>query len=490
MSELFYPRVIFSQNRSAEGGIETSLASVRKRLVFVLTVTGFLGLALLGLTLFGLPLLDSGLARHAKADTAASFSLQSAIQQAKPGDTVLIPTGTYAGPFVLSKPIRLQGTGNVQLTGDEALMDKPILSVQTDGAQIDNLSLLDRRSGPEPVALLVRGNNNHLSAIRIAANGIGLKLDNSRRNRIEGMQIAGAQTRFSRTIGFEDRGNGIELWDSHDNTIENSSIAGVQDGVYLENSNSTRLSGNRVSDSRYAFHLMYAAGTSLQNNESDRNVTGAMIMETDNTLVENNRFLKSSAHVHSQGILLFEAKHTRITGNLLQGNRVGLYVEQSSDNEITNNQISHNYVGVQLIDASRNVLHANDILSNVVQAQANASADNRIYGNYWDDHAGIDLTGNGQSSLPYRADPFFLTLSESYPPFQLFFQSPGMQVVEALFQTNTANWMTDESPLLHPLQPLAADRHAGPSGLLLFSSILFLLGAIPFFLHFHPIKKE
>lgn len=460
------------------------LRSVRKPIVSILSLSAFFSFAAFNFTFFGV-LFPSPV----KADTIGT-PLQVLIDRAKAGDTVMVPPGTYEGPVILSKPIRLQASGTVELVGTAEIGDKPILSILTNGAQIDNLILQDRRSGPETVSILIHGNDNRVESVQIASRGIGIKLEQSRRNRLDGIKIRAAQTFESRTLAFDDRGNGIELWDSHDNLILDSRIVGAQDGIYMENSNSTRLLRNHVSDSRYAFHLMYAIGTSLKQNESESNVTGAMIMETDNTLVEGNRFEKSSRNVHSQGILLFEAKHTRITANLLQGNRVGLYMEQSSDNQIDNNRIVQNFVGLQLIGASRNELHHNDLLSNVVQAQAESSADNRLHDNYWDDHAGIDFRGSGQSDLPYSADPFFLTLANSFPPFQLFFHSPGMLVLEELFQTDTKNWLSDKSPQMNPVHPLSGGGESGRGTLLLFSAVLFVVSVIPFLLSFRFLKKE
>jgi len=44
-------------------------------------------------------------------------SLQSAINAASPGDTILVSNGTYAGEIVVSKPLTIEGAGNTKLAG-------------------------------------------------------------------------------------------------------------------------------------------------------------------------------------------------------------------------------------------------------------------------------------------------------------------------------------------------------------------------------------
>ena len=48
---------------------------------------------------------------------AADFDLAAAIAAAEGGDTITVPAGTYAGPFVIEKPMTLAADGRVVLDG-------------------------------------------------------------------------------------------------------------------------------------------------------------------------------------------------------------------------------------------------------------------------------------------------------------------------------------------------------------------------------------
>lgn len=420
----------------------------------------------------------------ANSRAAPASDLQSWIDRAKPGDTVTIPAGIYEGAVVIPKPLTIQASGEVRIV---AKGEQPAVWIQSDNVRIQDLTVEDRRQQPDLIAVLVNGSGNQLRNLHIVADGKGLKLDGAHRNRIENIRIEGSHKSDSDPSSFLTQGNGIDLWGSHENVIVGSRISGVQDGIYVENSDSTQILQNQVTGSRYAFHMMFTHNTVIRANESVRNAVGAMIMGTDKTEVMENRFYKSDAHVHSQGILLFDAKNTLVAKNRIEGNRLGLYVEQSADNEIVENDIVQNFMGIQMLNSHDNHLYLNNFMSNVIQAQAEDSSNNRVHENYWDDHRGIDMSGTGRSSLPYRADPFFLTITTAVPSFQLFFDSPGMFVLQGLFKSDTKNWLTDESPLINPVSPPADAAGGGDRAVWLASAFLLLVSAIPFAIPF--LKK-
>src|SRR5699024_10294740 len=162
----------------------------------------------------------------------------------------------------------------------------------------------------------------------------------------------------------------------------------------------------------------------------------------------------------SLGLLLFDVKDGFVANNVMADNRIGLYVESSMNNDIQMNESKRNYIGLQLKKAEDNHIVNNSLTANVVQGQAEESSSN-------------DTNGDGVSNLTYKVDPFYLSLTEEYPAYQLFFQAPGLSFLEQLFHTPTDQWVVDHEPLMEdPLLTETDDYHSSRH-VLFMSTLLF-----------------
>lgn len=424
---------------------------------------------------------------------AAEESLQELLERAQPGDTVVIPAGVYKGPIRVTKPITLETEGEVRLiaAGEEA-----VLTVQSDGATVRGLTIVDERSNASAASLVVEGSGNLLEHIEIHTLGTGVRLQNANSNTLQHMRVFGlvpeeaanaasgggnghnhaAKASRTATTSALQKKNGMELFDSQHNRILANQIVNVLDGVYLENSNRNHIENNQVVRSRYGYHLMGTSATTLLANTGSENVAGAMVMTSTDAVVRQNHFSKQLENPHSLGILLFAVSGSTVEANRVEGNRVGIYVEKAKGNRLTENELIHNFIGLQVKEADDNLFTANLFVSNVIQAQAQDSTANRFVGNYWDDLQGLDLDGDGSSNLPYEMNPFFLALTSAVPPYQLFFQAPGYVFLEGLFASDADAAVRDEAPLMQPPHQARAEAASGmsgrPIGLVLLSTLL------------------
>lgn len=380
----------------------------------------------------------------------AAMPLQELVDQTESGGTVVIPAGQYRGPLVVRKPVTLKAEGAVTVDNPE---QGAIISIEADGASVTGLTLADRRNDPDSVAVSITGSGNRLARISITTMGYGVRLNKARRNTLEELDIQGL-TSPEKTGAQEaepsERGNGIDLLESDGNVIAHNRITNMFDGVYIEKGDGNQVEANTVTHSRYGYHLMFSKNTSITGNTGSRNVTGAMIMSDEGSRVTGNDFAKQSANATAQGILLFDVRNALVENNRVEGNRLGIYTQGIRDSQIKSNQFLRNFLGIQMTDAEGNRLEGNEFIANVIQAQAVAGKNNRIAFNYWDDQNSLDLQGDGVSDLPYRANPFFLSLTEKTPAYQLFFGSPGMLLLEGLFQGQSDEAMTDAAPLMKP----------------------------------------
>ena len=409
--------------------------------------------------------------RPASADERGEpLPLQPLIHAARAGAQLRLEPGVYAGPVTVGKPLLLEADGGVTIVNADEL---PAITVAAEGAALRGLRI-EQSGGRDAPAVLVRAPGVSLEGLDILTEGFGIRLERADRAVVRGNLVRTSQPPGGR---FTQRKNGIDLYETDDAAIEDNTIVSMYDAIYIENSDNARIAGNTVESSRYGIHVMYSDGAVITGNDGRMNVTGAMVMTADGVLIEGNVFAKQSENVNSQGILLFAARNSIVRGNVVSGNRVGIYVEASEGNRIEDNEIVDNFMGMQLIDSEGNAIKGNQWIGNVADAGAQRSGANRIERNFWDSFSGLDTDGDGASNLTYAVNPFFLSLTERRPVFQLLFQSPGMKFLEGLYGADRSGWAVDAAPLMGPARETdrtgrdaETGRAAGAAGALLLAA--------------------
>lgn len=387
---------------------------------------------------------------HPFLANADGTSIQQQIDAAEPGEVIVLHEGAYHESIFINKPIHLLGTKDVTLIqrGSE-----PLITIESDHVTIENMDLEYTNEGRESPAIFMKGDHNVLKHIAVQTNSYGIHLDQANENTIADVSITGEEEG-----AMKNRKHGIDLWESHDNEIYDNRIEYVKDGIYIEKSNANKIYRNTISDSRYGSHLMFTKNTELKENESTENISGLYIMGADGTVVKHNTLKDNQKNIQSLGLYVFDTTEATITENDVVQNRIGIFIESASDNKLASNNIQGNYIGMQLKRAEHNEIVNNSFLANIVQGQATESFDNHTNQNYWGDHVALDVTGDQISDLTYRIDPFFLNITNEYPPFQLLFHSPGLVSLEQLIATPVDQQLMDPSPLME--NSLAGTDHS------------------------------
>lgn len=372
--------------------------------------------------------------------SAQELSLQRLIDDALVGETITIPAGVYDEPIVIHKQVQLVGSADVLF---DVTSDEPAITIDAHKVTLEQIAIQYRSDKPEQAAILVQSDDNTLAQIHIDSENRGILLDNAHDNLLTDITVRGNEQ-----VPIPMRQRGIDLWKSNKNTITNTDISFVEDGIYIESSFDNIIHDNRATHSRYGYHLMFTKETELFANESYENISGMMIMGTSGTQVYDNTLQHNQKNVQSLGLLLFDVTDALVENNDIGHNRLGIFVEDASENEITSNHVHNNFIGLQFKRAEMNTIHHNAFSANVVQGLAEESMDNNTNNNYWSDHSGLDLTGNNTSDLVYKVDPFYLHLTNKYPPYRLLFQAPGFLFLEKMMHTPVEQQLIDEAPLL------------------------------------------
>ncbi|MDM5186046.1 NosD domain-containing protein [Bacillus sp. DX4.1] len=399
----------------------------------------------------------------------AESTIQSKIDAASPYETINLENVTYNETIEILKPLIIEGDTNTKIL---SCGKGPVITVKGEGITLKNIKVEQCNNSKEKTAIFVSGTKHYFSGLEVRTSNMGIKLEDAQNIKIESSNIIG-----------KGNGNGIDLWQSGQNLIENVKIQNVRDGIYLEQSDRNKIKHNTIWQSRYGIHLMYSDGTVVGNNTSKENITGAMIMGTKGTSVIGNHFINNKRNVHAQGLLLYDAVETKVLQNEIANNRVGIYVEKAKNNKIMGNKIFNNFIGLQFKDASANELTGNVLVGNVNESQATRSKENNIYKNYWDASLKVDVDGSGISNIPYKADAYFLLLTQDIPEYQLFFQSPGMRILQHLIKIPDQSLLLDKEPSMRSGVSSQIGENIGfQSNILVISLSMMLVGSILFFL--------
>ncbi|MGE7183812.1 right-handed parallel beta-helix repeat-containing protein [Peribacillus sp. NPDC006672] len=396
----------------------------------------------------------------------ASGLLQARVDRASAGATIEIEEGVYEESIVLSKPITLKGKGEVVI---RSCVEQPIITIEGKHVSLQNIKVEQCSDVKKSTAISVMGSNHNLQNLYIDTTQFGIKLDGAQNVMIQNSEIIGKQ-----------KGNGIDLWESNNNTIRNMKISRVVDGIYLEQSHDNSLKGNSLSRSRYGLHLMYSNNNLLKENVSKGNMTGTMLMEAKGTSVLHNEFSNNKDNVNAQGLLMYYVTGTEIIRNQMTENRVGIYMENSQKNLLKSNKLTDNFIGIQFNKANENKVTLNTFVGNVNEAQAIESSKNGFIQNYWDASAKIDTRGKGTSAIAFTADPYFLTLTKDVPEYQLFFQAPGLTLLQKMLKSPESQLLKDPRPLMHPSVDVEKETSSSPvlwtiSAFMVFLSLLLFI---------------
>lgn len=408
---------------------------------------------------------------HAKAQEQ---SIQEQIKASQSGQTIKLNEGEFEESIVIDKPIRLVGTKDVTLTQKDS---SSVITINSNNVVIENLNIKHEDYSNESPAILINGHQNSLQQINIDTNSYGIQLDEANDNILSYVNITGNKDKL-----IKERQHGINIWKSHNNEIHHSTMSYVQDGIYIEKSNETKLYNNTAFQSRYGYHLMFTKNTVLEQNDSYENISGMMVMGADGTIVRDNTLTNNQENIQSLGLLVFDTINATITENNIVNNRIGIFIENASNNELAFNNVQGNYIGMQFKSAENNDIVHNSFIANVVQGQAKESSKNHTNNNYWGDHFGLDITGDKISDLTYKVDPFFLNITNEYPPFQLLFQSPGMVFLEQLIHTPIEQQLVDQSPLMENPLTISNNLYQNQFSILLICLLIFMLSIVIIYL--------
>jgi len=380
-------------------------------------------------------------------------SIAAVIEQAAPGDTVLVQRGFYPAHLVITKRLHLKGIGRPKLdggnTGDVIRIKSPDVVIEGFIVSNSGNDLTAQNAGiylePGSDRAVIRDNT-------ISYTLFGLWIEKSKDVQVSGNNITGM-----RDLASAQRGNGIQLYNSHGAKVVDNHISFTRDGIYVDLTNQALFRGNRLHHLRYGTHYMNSNDNVWEGNETYRNRGGLALMEVRHQTVRNNRAWGNSDH----GIMLRTIVDSVVESNVVAANSRGFFIYDAEHNVLRNNLIVNNHVGVHLWAGSiHNEVDGNDLIQNRQQIKYVATRDElwgEKTGNYWSNYIGWDRNGDGIGDVPYEANDMVDQLTWKYPVAKLLLNSPAVQTLRLVarqFPLLRATSIVDRHPRMQPFNKL------------------------------------
>lgn len=301
-------------------------------------------------------------------------SIQAAVDNSYPGDTILV----YPGVYVENVKIGVEDLALISASGSpsDSIVQAPsssddVFSVTANGVGINGFRISGNISSPHAGIHLYgvedcRVENNELlvsqGASQNSGNSTSAAGNNSSLNPGFGIRLdlSGKNILDNNTISYSNAC--ILLRNSSGNTILNNRVSKSSYGIWVDSSTDNILDNNTEADNQIGIYLKASSKNSVVSSMA-LNCFGSCINlwdSSENTLKDN--IASNSSNVC---IILHNSSGNNLSNNTASYSSYGIWVDSSSNNNTLNrNRALYNNVGIYLKASNENTLDNNTALNN------------------------------------------------------------------------------------------------------------------------------
>lgn len=304
-------------------------------------------------------------------------SIQAAIDNAFPGDTIVIFPGVYeenVDVYVTNLTLKSESASSGDTIVKTASSLDDIFYIIADGVTISGLNITGPVDFPN-AGIRLNGvkycniENNQLSnnysgsVLNTSSGNSSLTFNNSSSDAGFGIRLDSSSSNILGNNSLSGNGTSILLLNSRENILINNSASGGNYGIWVDSSSNNTLDGNNLSNNRVGAYLNVSSGNVLNNNTASNN-TGSGINLSDSV---GNTLSNSTASKNTVSIVLQNSSANILDNNTVSDNDYGFWLDSSSDdNRLDGNKALNNSVGIRMKISSGNVLKGNIALNNTL----------------------------------------------------------------------------------------------------------------------------
>ncbi len=328
-------------------------------------------------------------------------SIQRAVENATDGDTIYVWNGTYNENIVVSKRVNIIGNDSAGCKVIAADNATNVFTITAGYVNISGLNISGANDTGKAAIALSNVEHCNISDNTLYGNSYGIYLYSSSNNTVTGCSVYNNTWGiylYSSSNNNNISGNtvynnsyGIRIYDTGttinhgniiaDNNVYNNSIT----GIYLRNSNDSRIDGNILSNNtQYDILVEYSNYTTITNNTAEYSSRGITVSHSHHNTVFNNTAMKNTMagirceysnynairdntvnqNNYGKGIYLYYSNHSILDNNTASSNDAGIQIERSINDTISNNTVNSNVHGIYCKYSDYSIIRNNTANSN------------------------------------------------------------------------------------------------------------------------------
>jgi len=316
------------------------------------------------------------------------WTIQEAIDDADPDDTIKVSEGVYYENIIINKTLTLIGSGSANTTIDGG-EEGNVVEITADWCNVSGFKMLGSGRGFRHAGITVWSNYNRFAGNNCSENSWGIYLnafDNNAIinntcsfNRYHGINLDySSNCTITNNTCSKNNDHGIRLWAADNNTLANNTCfdnGGY--GIYLLSSSTGNvISRNICSDNEEGICVQGSGSTTLSNNTCFDNDRGIYLEVSENIILSNNTLVNNSVY-------LLGSRSVTLLGNVMNNGGVTIGGEEAGewDSHVIDSSNTVNGKPIYYYVSSHNVTVPEDAGQIILVDCGNMTLENQDLGN-------------------------------------------------------------------------------------------------------------